>query len=147
MNDTLIVSAPSITWLLVTMKPVLSMMKPVPAPMVSESGCCRRPRGPGCPGGCGAPPPPKKRRSRSSPPPKNCVRSCVRWRDSVRMFTTVGICALAMLRKVEASIGPPSGLLFIGGMVATWADDAGVRSRRDAITIPTATDATEMRTA
>ena len=52
-----------------------------------------------------SPPPP--------PPPKNSVRSCVRCRDSVRMLTTVGICVLAMFRNVVASIGPPSGALFI----------------------------------
>ena len=71
----------------------------------------------------------------------------MRWRDSVRMLTTVGICALAMLRNVVASIGPPSGVLFIAGIATIWADEAGVRSSREAITMPTASDATTMSTA
>jgi len=71
----------------------------------------------------------------------------VRWRDSVRMLTTVGICCLAMVRNVVASIGPPSGVLFIAGIATIWADEAGVRSRREAMTIPTATDATAISTA
>ena len=41
------------------------------------------------------------------------------------MLTTVGTCALAMLRKVAASIGPASGALFIAGTPTVWADDAG----------------------
>ena len=70
-------------------------------------------------------PAPKKRRSRSSPaapPPKNSVSSCVRARASVRMFTTVGVCALAMLRNVVASIGPLSGALFIAGTFTVCAE-------------------------
>jgi hypothetical protein len=48
-----------------------------------------------------------------------------------------------MLRNVDASTGPLSGALFIGGAEPTvCADDAGVSSRRDAMTIPTASEAT-----
>ena len=71
----------------------------------------------------------------------------MRWRDSVRMLTTVGICVLAIFRNVVASIGPPSGVLFIAGIATICADEVGVRSRREAITIPTASDAIAMRTA
>ena len=55
------------------------------------------------------PPPPKNRSSRSSlppPPPKNSVRSCDFCFISVRMLTTDGLTALAMLRNVLASIWP-----------------------------------------
>jgi hypothetical protein len=63
------------------------------------------------------------------------------------MLTTIGVAALAMLRKVDASIAPVSGALFIGGTPMLCAEDAGVRSKRDAITIPTNSDATTRRTA
>ena len=63
--------------------------------------------------------PPKKRSSRSSlpppPPPKNSVISWARCFEVLRMFTTAGDIALAMLRNVPASTGPLSGALFIGG--------------------------------
>jgi hypothetical protein len=50
-----------------------------------------------------------------------------------------------MLRKVAASIAPPSGALLVGGMpMVDCAADGGDRSSRDAITIPTAMDATAM---
>ena len=62
------------------------------------------------------------------------------------MFTTAGDIALAMLRNVLASTGPLSGALFIGGAaIVVCADEAGVRSSRDAITIPTASEATMIR--
>jgi hypothetical protein len=49
----------------------------------------------------------------------------------------------AMFLKVDASIGPVSGALFIAGAVkAVCADDAGVRSSLEAMTIPTASDET-----
>ena len=82
-----------------------------------------------------------------SSPPKNSVSSCSRWRDSVRMLTTVGDTALAMVRKVVASIGPASGALLAAGTASVWAPDCGVRSIREAMTMPTATDATAMSTA
>ena len=63
------------------------------------------------------------------------------------MFTTIGICALATFRKVWASSGPVSGALFIGGVVMDCADEVGVRSRREAMTIPTASEATAMSSA
>ena len=58
------------------------------------------------------------------------------------MLTTIGDCDFAMLRKVCASIAPVSGALFIGGTAIVWAEEDGVRSRRDAITMPTASEAT-----
>jgi hypothetical protein len=113
------------------------MMKPVPAATVGRL----LPRGLlGC---CGWP---KKRRNMSSPP-KNSVSSCSRWRDSVRMFTTVGETALAMFRKVWASTGPVSGALLAAGTASVCAADSGDRSIREAITMPTATEATAMSTA
>jgi hypothetical protein len=63
------------------------------------------------------------------------------------MLTTAGDTALAMLRKVVASTGPLSGALFIGGAVTVCADEAGERSRRDAMTIPTASEATAISSA
>src|SRR5262245_44142065 len=54
------------------------------------------------------------------------------------MLTTIGDCALAILRNVCASRDPVIGALFIGGTVTVWADDCGVRSRREARTTPTA---------
>ena len=57
-----------------------------------------------------------------------------------------GDIALAMFRNVAASTGPLSGALFIGGAAAIGcADEAGVRSSRDAITIPTASEATMIK--
>ena len=51
-----------------------------------------------------------------------------------------------MLRKVPASTGPLSGALFMGGAaIVDCADEAGVRSRREAITIPTASEATMIK--
>src|SRR5690348_1539635 len=58
------------------------------------------------------------------------------------MLTTAGVTALAMLRNVSALSAPVIGALFIGGTVIVCAIDAGVRSKRDASTIPTASDAT-----
>ena len=63
------------------------------------------------------------------------------------MFTTIGVAILAMLRNVDASSGPVNGALFIGGTAMVCAEDAGVRSNRDAITMPTNSDATTRRTA
>ena len=71
----------------------------------------------------------------------------MRARASVRMFTTVGICAFAMFLKVDASIGPLSGALLLVGTLTVCAPEAGARSRREAITMPTASEATAMRTA
>ena len=50
--------------------------------------------------------------------------------------------AFATLRKVSAVSGPVIGALFIGGRAIGCAEEAGVRSRREAITMPTASDAT-----
>ena len=60
------------------------------------------------------------------------------------MFTTIGACAFAMLRKVSADSGPVSGALFIGGTAIVCADEVGVRSSREAMTMPTAIDASTM---
>ena len=46
--------------------------------------------------------------------------------------------------RVGASSGPVSGALFIGGTAIVCADDAGVRSSREAMTMPTASDAMTM---
>ena len=58
------------------------------------------------------------------------------------MFTTIGDTAFATFLNVCASSAPVTGALFIGGAVNVCACDAGVRSRRDAITSPTAIDET-----
>ena len=63
------------------------------------------------------------------------------------MLTTIGVAAFAMLRNVDASMVPVSGALFIGGTAIVCAEEAGVRSNRDAITIPTNNDATTRSTA
>ena len=63
------------------------------------------------------------------------------------MLTTIGCCALATFRKVWASSGPVTGALFIAGAVSVWADDIGVKSKRDAITMPTASDDTAISSA
>ena len=62
------------------------------------------------------------------------------------MLTTVGLIALAMVRKVAASTGPLSGALLAGGWAGdtVCADEVGESSSREATTIPTATDATAM---
>jgi hypothetical protein len=105
------------------------MMNPVPADCVT----CGRPwrGGAGCP---------KKRSNRS--PPKKSVISCARGRDSVRMFTTDGLTEAATVRNVDASIAPLSGALLVGGTCSGWADEAGARSSREAMTMPTASEAT-----
>ena len=61
------------------------------------------------------------------------------------MLTTAGLIALAMVRNVPASTGPLNGALFMGGGAMVCADEAGVRSSREAMTIPTASDATMIR--
>ena len=63
------------------------------------------------------------------------------------MFTTIGVCASAMSRKVFASIGPLIGALFIGGANRLCAIDGGASPSREVITMPMAIDATEMRVA
>ena len=67
--------------------------------------------------------------------------------DLVRMFTTNGEAALAMFRKVVASTGPLSGALLADGTASDWAYERGARSRREASTMPTASDATAISTA
>jgi hypothetical protein len=124
------------------MKPSLLMMKPVPAACTTWSRGRR-----GLLRGLSSSGAPKKRRNRSSPPPKNSVISWARWRDSVRMFTTVGVCAFAMSRKVEKLTAPVSGAWFAAGTAIVCADDSGDRSRREAITMPTASEATAMSSA
>ena len=60
----------------------------------------------------------------AAPPPKKSVSSRVRARASVRMLTTVGICAFAMFLKVEASTGPLSGALLLAGTLTVCALEA-----------------------
>jgi hypothetical protein len=62
------------------------------------------------------------------------------------MLTTAGALTLAMVRNVVASIGPLSGALLIDGTVTDCADEAGVRSSRAVMTMPTAMPATAVRT-
>ena len=62
------------------------------------------------------------------------------------MLTTVGLCALAMLRNVCASIGPFSAAVFAAGTLTVCADEACGRPHCDAITIPTAIEAMAIRT-
>jgi hypothetical protein len=87
-----------------------------------------------------------KNRSNSSSPPKNSLRSCVRCLDSVRMLTTIGDCDFAIVRNVVASTGPLSGALLVDGIASVCADDVGDRSSREAITMPTTSDAMATRT-
>jgi hypothetical protein len=63
------------------------------------------------------------------------------------MLTTLGDVVLAMFRNVSAVTGPVSGALFIAGIAIVCADDWGERSSRDAMTMPTASDATAMSNA
>jgi len=63
------------------------------------------------------------------------------------MFTTIGVAVFATLRNVCASSGPVMGELFIGGTVMVCADERGARSSRDAITMPTNSEATIRRSA
>ena len=62
------------------------------------------------------------------------------------MLTTIGDCALAMFRNVVASTGPLSGALFVAGIASVCADDVGERSSREAMTMPTTSDAMAIRT-
>ena len=60
------------------------------------------------------------------------------------MLTTIGDCALAMLRNVVASTAPLSGALLVAGIAMVCAEDAGVRSSREAMTMPTTSEAMAM---
>jgi hypothetical protein len=62
------------------------------------------------------------------------------------MLTTDGPAVFAMFRNVDASSVPVSGALFAAGTESVPANEAGARSSRDAITIPTTTDARAMST-
>ena len=151
-SDTSILVASSTTWLLVRMRPSLLMMKPVPAARVVCSrgaGCCR-----GRPGRCrrgrpgrpaAAAGPPKKRWKRSSGAAAAAaeeVGQVLRLRlhlgpdvDDHRRAAPWRCCGRSARRAA-----PVSGALFIGGTASVCADEAGVRSSRDAITMPTASD-------
>ena len=61
------------------------------------------------------------------------------------MFTTAGDTAWATSRNVVAMSGPVIGALFIGG--AVWAADVGDIPSLDAITMPTAREATAISAA
>ena len=61
------------------------------------------------------------------------------------MLTTDGFSALAMFRKVVASIVPVIGVLLVAGMFSGPAADRGVRSSREAMTMPIAVQAKAMR--
>jgi hypothetical protein len=64
------------------------------------------------------------------------------------MFTTAGLIVLAMPRNVPASTGPLSGALLAGGTPRLpCADEVGASSSFDAMTIPTAADATAINRA
>jgi hypothetical protein len=62
------------------------------------------------------------------------------------MLTTIGDCAFAIVRNVVASTGPPRGALLVDGIARVCADDVGERSSREAMTIPTTSDAMAIRT-
>src|SRR4051812_25169502 len=57
------------------------------------------------------------------------------------MLTTAGLTSCAMFRKVAASMGPLSGELLTVGVLKVLARDDGVRSSRDAMTMPTTSEA------
>ncbi len=78
-------------------------------------------------------------------PPKNSVSSRLLLRLIVWTLTTVGLCALAMLRNVCASIGPLSAAVFEAGTLTVCAEDAWGSPHCDAITMPTANEAIAMR--
>ena len=65
------------------------------------------------------------------PPPKNSLRSCVRCRDSVRMLTTIGDCALAMCgtswRRSGRSAVRCSSLESPGSAPTMWATGRAAR--------------------
>jgi len=64
-------------------------------------------------------------------------------RKTRRAFLCITFSAIfATFRNVCASSGPLTGALFIGGMAMVWAEDVGDRSSRDAITMPTNSEAT-----
>ena len=63
------------------------------------------------------------------------------------MLTTIGVAIFATLRKVCASSAPVTGVLFIGGALIVCAEERGARSSRDAITMPTNSEATIRRSA
>ncbi len=64
------------------------------------------------------------------------------------MLTTDGETAFAIVRNVEASTGPLSGALFAGSVASVdCADEAGDRSNREAMTMPTASEATAISSA
>ena len=64
------------------------------------------------------------------------------------MLTTIGLWSWAMPRNVPASTGPDSGALFIGGGAdSACASDRGARSRREASTMPMASETTAIRAA
>ncbi len=62
----------------------------------------------------------------------------------VAMLTTIGLWLRAMLRNVDASMAPSIGAEFFGGAVRSCAEESGVISMREAITMPIAIDATAM---
>ena len=51
-----------------------------------------------------------------------------------------------MFLKVVASTGPLSGALFVAGIASVCAYDVGERSSREAMTIPTTSEAMAIRT-
>ncbi len=61
------------------------------------------------------------------------------------MLTTPGALDFAIVRKVVASIGPPSGALLLCGTDKVCADEAGVRSSLEVITTVTAIVASAIR--
>ena len=57
------------------------------------------------------------------------------------MLTTAGVTALAMFLNVLASTVPVRGALLALGTATVCAADSGDRSSREAMTMPTASDA------
>ena len=62
------------------------------------------------------------------------------------MLTTIGDCALAMLRNVVASTGPLSGALLVAGIASVCAEEVGDMPSREAMTIPTTSETMAIRT-
>ncbi len=62
------------------------------------------------------------------------------------MLTTAGETALAIVRNVSASTGPEMGAVLAEGTDMVCAEDSVDRSSRDAMTMPTASEATATST-
>ena len=62
------------------------------------------------------------------------------------MLTTAGLASCAIVRNVDASSVPVSGALLAAGTLSVPASDRGTRSSREAMTMPTTSDASAVST-